>query len=109
MGFPAIDNLPPVHPGTLLLDELDALSMAAEEFAVHIGEPASSVRKIIDGKRRVSGLMALKLSRVFGTTSQYWLNLQNMYDTKDALAKHGHAIEKIKALPNITVPSGFHS
>lgn len=107
MGLPAIDNLPPIHPGALLLDELEALGLAAEDFAVHIGEPTSAVTEIIDQRRGISGLMALKLGRVFGTTSQYWLNLQNMHDTKEALATHGHAIERVKPLPNIAVPMGL--
>lgn len=98
MSYPAIDNMPPIHPGEFLRDELDALDMSARKFAAYIGVPTNAVTEILNGRRGISALMALKLSRAFGTTFQYWLNLQNMYETKDALAKHATAIETIQPL-----------
>lgn len=109
MSFPAIDNLPPIHPGEFLRDELEALGMSGRRFASYIGEPTSAVTEIVGGQRGISGLMALKLSRVFGTTPQYWLNLQNMHDTKDALAKYADSIELVHPLPTIRMPFGLDS
>jgi len=98
MSFPAIDNLPPIHPGEFLRDELEALDMGAGKFAIYIGEPTSAVTEIINGKMGISGLMALKLSRAFGTTPQYWLNLQDMHDTKKALANNAASILSTRPL-----------
>lgn len=98
MSFPAIDNLPPIHPGEFLRDELEALDMGAGKFAIYIGEPTSAVTEIINGEMGISGLMALKLSRAFGTTPQYWLNLQDMHDTKKALANNAASILSIRPL-----------
>lgn len=106
MSFPAIDNQPPINVGEFLRDELEAINMSVGKFATHIGEPGSVVTEIIDGTKGISGLMALKLSRAFGTTPQYWLNLQNMYETKDALAKYAGAIEMVRPLPTIQAALG---
>lgn len=98
MSFPAIDNMPPILPGEFLREEIEAVGMSTKQLAMHIGESTSAVSGILSGRRKVSGLIALKLSRAFGTTPQYWLNLQNMYDTKSALAKHANDIRMIKRL-----------
>lgn len=98
MSFQAVDNMPPVHPGELLRDELEALKMGAVEFAAYIGEPMSAVTDLLDEQRGISGLMALKLSRAFGTTPEYWLNLNDMYETKQALSTHALAIASIQPL-----------
>jgi addiction module HigA family antidote len=86
MTYPAIDNLPPVHPGELLAQELAAIDYSARKFAAHIGVPANAVTGIVNGTRGISAEMALRLGRVFGTTAQYWMNLQSLYETKRALA-----------------------
>jgi antitoxin HigA-1 len=86
MTYPAIDNLPPVHPGEMLRDELAALGLSARKFADHIGVPPNAVTEIMNGDRGVSAEMALRLGRVFGTSEQYWMNLQSFYETKKARA-----------------------
>lgn len=86
MGFPAIDGLPPTHPGEFLRDELEALGLSAAAFATSIGVSTKAVDEILDGQESISVLMAVRLSEAFGTTPQYWLNLQRMYEMKDALA-----------------------
>ncbi|MGH7058845.1 MAG: HigA family addiction module antitoxin [Stellaceae bacterium] len=77
MTDPAIDNLPPVHPGEMLRDELKALGYSARRFAAHIGVPPNAVTEIMNGERGVSAEMALRLGRAFGTSEQYWMNLQS--------------------------------
>jgi antitoxin HigA-1 len=84
--YPAIDNLPPVHPGEFLRDELKALDFSATKFAKHLGLPPNAITTILKGERDISAKMALRLSRVFGTSEQYWLNLQSIYDIKRAHA-----------------------
>jgi antitoxin HigA-1 len=86
MTYPAIDHLPPVHPGEMLRDELKALGISARKFAAHIGVPPNAVTEIINGERRVTAEMALRLGRAFGTSELYWMNLQSLYDAKRARA-----------------------
>jgi addiction module HigA family antidote len=84
MSYPAIDNLPPVHPGEFLRDELQALGLSATKFAAHLGVPTNAITAILHGNRGISAKMALRLGRAFGTSVQYWLNLQDIYDVKVA-------------------------
>jgi antitoxin HigA-1 len=86
MSYPAVDNLPPVHPGRILRRQLDALEMSARKFAEHIGVPPNAVTEILNGERSVTAQMAIRFGRAFGTTPQFWLNLQTLYDLKRATA-----------------------
>lgn len=80
-GYP-VDNLPPVHPGEHLKDDLDALGWSGSRFAAHLGVPANAINLIMAGKRGISAEMALRLAQAFATTPDYWLTLQNRYDLK---------------------------
>jgi addiction module HigA family antidote len=93
-----INNLPPVHPGRLLRRELDFLEMSARKFAEHIGVPPNAVTEILNGDRSVTAQMAIRLGKAFGTTAQYWLNLQTMYDLKRAQADMPAGTENIQQL-----------
>jgi addiction module HigA family antidote len=86
MAYP-IDNLPPIHPGNFLKDELEALSLSARKFAEHIHVPHNAVTGIMNGERSISAQMAIRLGQAFGTTPHYWLNLQAIYDLKKARAE----------------------
>lgn len=86
MSYPAIDNLPPVHPGEILRDELTALGFSARKFAAHIAVPPNAVTEIMKGERGVTAEMALRLGRAFGTSELYWMNLQSLYEAKRARA-----------------------
>ena len=87
MGYPVIDNLPPVHPGEILADELEALGMSKSQFARHLGLDPNAITRIVNGQHDISAKMALRLAQAFGTSVQYWLNLQDIYDTKLARAE----------------------
>lgn len=100
MSHPAIDNLPPIHPGELLRDDLEALGLSARRFADHIGVPPNAVTGLLNGSRGVSAQMALRLGRAFGTDARYWMNLQSLYETKRAEAEFGEAIAAITPLPS---------
>jgi antitoxin HigA-1 len=82
-----IDNLPPIHPGEFLRDELEALGLSARKFAEHIHVPHNAVTGIMNGERSVTAQMAIRLGQAFGTTPRYWLNLQAIYDLKTAQAE----------------------
>jgi addiction module HigA family antidote len=86
MSLP-IDNLPPIHPGQFLRDELDALGLSARKFAAHVHVPHNAITGILNGDRAISAQMAIRLGRAFGTTPRYWQNLQAIYDLKRAQAE----------------------
>jgi addiction module HigA family antidote len=81
-----VDNLPPIHPGVFLHDELEAAGLSARKFAGHIGLPHNAITSIMNGERSITAQMALRLGQAFGTTPEYWLGLQNLYDLKRAKA-----------------------
>ncbi|CAA7627284.1 HigA family addiction module antitoxin [Magnetospirillum sp. SS-4] len=97
-SIPAIDNLPPVHPGEILKDELDALGLSARGFARHIQVPPNAVTAILNGTRAVTAQMALRLGQAFGTGPGYWMRLQGMYEVKIAGAELGDALSRIGRL-----------
>lgn len=101
MSYPAIDHLPPIHPGEMLRDELDALGLSARRFAAHIGVPPNAVTEILNGERRVTAPMALRLGKAFDVDPRYWTNLQSIYETKLARAEIGEALDAIKPLPHV--------
>jgi antitoxin HigA-1 len=96
MTYP-IDNLPPIHPGHFLRDELEALELSARKFAVRIRVPHNAVSGIMNGERSISVRMAILLGQAFGTTPEYWLNLQMIYDLKRARAEMPKEALRIEA------------
>jgi len=85
--------LPAIHPGEHLAEELDALDMSAAELARKIGVPTNRVTQILNGTRSVTGDTALRLGHFFGTSAQFWLNLQSFYDLRVAQEKAGKSIK----------------
>jgi addiction module HigA family antidote len=98
MVHTATDGLPPIHPGEFLADELSALGLSARRFAKHIGVPANAITGILNGERGVSAQMALRLGKAFGTSEQYWLNLQDIYEVKRALEEIHDKLDAIEPL-----------
>lgn len=76
------NGMRPVHPGEILQEDLDALGMSAAEFARRIEVPANRIAGILKGRRSVTGDTALRLGRFFGTSRQFWLNLQELYELR---------------------------
>ncbi len=87
-----------IHPGEHLAEELKALNMSAAELARQLGVPTNRVTQILNGTRSVTGDTALRLAHFFGTSPQFWLNLQNLYDLRLAQKKAG---KSVKALPRL--------
>ena len=86
------ERLPPVHPGEVLLEEfLRPLRISQYRLAKDIGVPPRRINEIVHGKRTVTAGTALRLSRYFGTSERFWLNLQAQHDLeveKDRLGDH---------------------
>jgi len=74
-------NQPPVHPGEILLEEfLIPMGISQYRLAREISVPPRRINEIVHGKRAVTADTALRLSRYFGTSDRFWLNLQVRYD-----------------------------
>lgn len=72
---------PPIHPGEILMEEfLDPMGITQHKLAVSLGVPPRRINEIVHGKRRITADTALRLSRFFGVTAQFWINLQSHYD-----------------------------
>ena len=84
-----------IHPGEHLAEELDALDMSAAELARRLKVPTNRVTAILNGQRAISGDTALRLAHFFGTSPQFWLNLQSLYEIRLAEEKSGKAIRKL--------------
>jgi len=87
-----------IHPGEHLAEELDALGMSAAELARKISVPTNRVTQILNGTRSISGDTALRLGHFFGTSPQFWLNLQSLYDVRIAEQKAGKTIRTLPKL-----------
>ena len=88
---------PPVSPGEILLEEfMKPLVLSANALALALRVPATRIGDIIrsDKPRGISADTALRLARYFGTSPEFWLNLQSAYDLSVALDEHGPAIER---------------
>ncbi|HEY3200538.1 MAG TPA: HigA family addiction module antitoxin [Actinomycetes bacterium] len=94
-----MSELAPIHPGEVLMEDfIEPFGITQHKVAVAIGVPPRRINEIVHGKRRITADTALRLSRYFGTTDLFWINLQNRYDIeleKDAL---GDSLDGIKPL-----------
>jgi antitoxin HigA-1 len=82
----------PIHPGRILRRELTARGMSANRLALALRVPSGRITSILNGKRAISADTALRLARHFGTSAQFWLNLQTRYDLTVAERDHGARI-----------------
>ncbi len=95
-----------IHPGEHLAEELEELNMSAAELARKIGVPTNRVTQILNGTRAITGDTALRLAHFFGTSAQFWLNLQSLYDLRLAQQKAG---KSIKGLPRLKRHESVHA
>ena len=73
-------KLPPIHPGRILLEDLKDEQISINGLAQAIRVPANRISLIVNGKRGITADTAARLGRYFGTSAQYWLNIQNRFD-----------------------------
>lgn len=86
---------PAIHPGEILSDELQEVGVSAAELARQIDVPANRISQIINGRRSITGDTALRLGHWFGTSAQFWLNLQTNYELRLAEKQVGEAISRL--------------
>jgi antitoxin HigA-1 len=85
----------PIHPGEILADELEEIGLSAKRLAEVIEAPPNRLYQILAGKRSITADTALRLGRYFGTTPDFWMNLQTAYELDSARQRMGAAIERI--------------
>ena len=85
-----------IHPGEHLAEELKELGMSAAALARHLKVPTNRITEILNRRRAVTGDTALRLAHFFGTSPEFWLNLQKLYELRLAEQKAGN---DIRALP----------
>ncbi len=88
----------PIHPGEQLAEQLQELGMSAAELGRKLKVPTNRITGILNGQRAVTGDSALRLAHFFGTTPEFWLNLQKLYELRLAEAKAGAAIRRLPRL-----------
>jgi addiction module HigA family antidote len=95
------NGMRPIHPGEILREEyLNPLNMSANALAHAIGVPANRVSSIVAGVRGITADTALRLAMVFGTSPEFWLNMQQSYDLRLAAKSAKIASKKIVPLSN---------
>ena len=85
----------PIHPGEVLAEELSALKVSAAELARQLNVPANRITGIINGARSVSADTALRLGHWFGTSAEFWLNLQKSFELRLAESEKGREIKRL--------------
>ncbi len=90
--------IPAIHPGEHLGEELKELGLSATELARQLDVPTNRITQILNGQRAISGDTALRLSHFFGTTAEFWLNLQSLYELRLAERESGKAIRSLPTL-----------
>ena len=87
-------KLPPIHPGELLKDELEEIGVSSNELSRALRVPMNRISAIVNGRRAITVDTAIRLARYFGTSPQYWMNLQIAYDLEVARQEIQPRIEK---------------
>lgn len=90
----------PTHPGEMLLEEfLKPMGMTQRDLANSINVPYQRVNEIINGRRGITPSTALRLSKVFCVSADFWMNIQLRWDLYFAMKSESDALKKIKPLP----------
>jgi antitoxin HigA-1 len=90
-----------VYAGEHLSEELAALGMSAAELARQLAVPTNRITEILNGRRAITGDTALRLAHFFGTSAEFWLNLQSLYEIRRAERKAGRSIRGLPTLEKL--------
>jgi addiction module HigA family antidote len=91
-----------IHPGEHLAEELKELGISASSLARQLNVPPNRITEILNGRRAISGDTALRFAHFFGTTPEFWLNLQSLYEIRLAQRKSGKSIRGLPTLEQRT-------
>ena len=87
-----------IHPGEHLAEQLSELGMSAAELGRQLKVPTNRITGILNGQRAITGDSALRLAHFFGTSAEFWLNLQKLYELRLAEKKAGASIQGLPRL-----------
>src|ERR1700678_4238134 len=87
-----------IHPGEHLSEQIEALKMSAAELARQIKVPTKRITHVLNGQRAITGDTALRLGHFFGTSGEFWLNLQKLHELRLAQQKIGKSIKRLPTL-----------
>ena len=90
-----------IHSGEHLAEALNELGMSAAELALNLDVPANRITGILNGQRAITGDTALRLAHFFGTSAEFWLNLQSLYELRVAQKKAGKSITALPRLKHL--------
>jgi antitoxin HigA-1 len=91
-----------IHPGEILQEEfLEPLNITAYRLAKETGVPQTRISQIILKKRGITADTAIRFSKFFGTTPQFWLGLQNDYDLEEELLKKNKEFNSIQSIKEL--------
>ena len=90
--------IPAIHPGEHLAEELKALNMSAAALARQLKVPTNRITAILNRQRAITGDTALRLAHFFGTSAEFWLNLQKLYELRLAEKKVGKVLRTLPTL-----------
>jgi addiction module HigA family antidote len=90
----------PIHPGEHLAEELQELAISAAELARQLDVPVNRITGILNGQRAITADTALRLGHWFGTSAEFWLNLQKLYELRLAEERVGKKIERLPRRTN---------
>jgi addiction module HigA family antidote len=96
--------LPAIHPGEHLAVELEELDMSASALARNLDVPTNRITGILNGQRAITGDTALRLAHFFGTSPEFWMNLQGLYELRIAQRRTG---KRILSLPRLKRAQDF--
>jgi len=88
------NGMRPIHPGEILREEMADLGLSANALAGALGVPANRITGILKEQRAITADTALRLARYFGTTPEFWMNLQIAYAIRKTEARSGEQIER---------------
>ncbi len=95
----SVEKLNNIRPGEILLEEfLKPMNISVYRLSKKINVPITRISQIIKEKRRITADTALRLSKFFGTTTQFWMGLQNDYDLEEEKEKIYNELEQIKTI-----------
>jgi addiction module HigA family antidote len=95
-----------IHPGEHLAEQLKELGMSAAELGRQLKVPTNRITGILNGQRAITGDSALRLAHFFGTSAEFWLNLQKLYELRLAEQKAGAVIRRLPKLEDRTQSDG---
>jgi len=95
-----------IHPGEQLAEQLQELGMSAAELARNLKVPTNRITAILNGRRAITGDTALRLGHFFGTSAEFWMNLQKLYELRLAENKSGEMIKDLPTLAKATKKQG---